>query len=367
MGQEREHGRIGVDRPGPVRPGEALDETALRRWLAEALGTSPAALSIEQFPGGHSNLTYAVTVGARSFVLRRPPFGATVATAHDMGREYQNLSRLPDVYPKAPRAIAYCDDPAVLGAPFDLMERREGVIVRGPRWPEGLGGDAEKARAVTLALVDGLVELHGVDPKAAGLASLGRPAGYLRRQVEGWTRRYLAARTDTIPDVEAVGRWLADHLPAPGDATLIHNDYKLDNVLLDPDAPSRIRAVLDWEMATLGDPRMDLGTTLGYWVEASDPEAVRALPLSATASPGCLTRTEVVERYAQRSGRAIEDPVFYFAYGLFKICGIAQQIYRRYVDGHTKDPRFQGMIGAVQVLSALARRAIDTGRISALG
>jgi aminoglycoside phosphotransferase (APT) family kinase protein len=354
-----------LDATHPVRPGEELDATALGAWLAAHLpagGDEAAPLFIEQFPGGHSNLTYLVKTGGRELVLRRPPFGSKVKTAHDMGREYRVLSRLWAVFPEAPRALVHCDDAAVIGAPFYIMERVRGVILRHQKAPAGVDLTPETMRRISEAAVDGLARLHAVDVDAAGLGDLGRPAGYVERQVTGWTERWRGARTDDVPDVDRAASWLAAHLPAETGATLLHNDYKYDNLVLATDLGS-IAAVLDWEMATLGDPLMDLGTSLGYWMDPDDEPGLRSLPAGPTTLPGNLRRTEVVEHYAAASGRDVSGILFYYVFGLLKIAVIAQQIYYRYKQGLTKDERFAGMIGAVRLLGGAAARAIERGRI----
>jgi aminoglycoside phosphotransferase (APT) family kinase protein len=324
-------------------------------------------LQIEQFPKGHSNLTYAVRLGTTDLVLRRPPFGAAIKTAHDMSREYRVLSALANVYPLAPRPLLYCDDEAVIGAPFFLMDRRHGVILRGSRPPATEALTRSVMAELSGRLIDNLAELHSVDAHEAGLDDLGRPEGYVRRQIEGWTERYRRAKTDEIPAVERAAEWLASFIPSDAKPAIIHNDYKYDNLVLDPADPTRIVAVLDWEMATYGDPLMDLGTTLGYWIDPTDPEPTRMLPLGPTLLEGNLTRIELVERYQQRSGRDVGNVLFYYVYGLLKIAVIAQQIYKRFKDGHTSDPRFAAMLMGVQILSAQAKRAIDRGRIDDLG
>jgi aminoglycoside phosphotransferase (APT) family kinase protein len=353
----------------PVRPGEELPVEPLAAWLREHLGDGDGPLEVEQFPGGHSNLTYLLRWGGRELVLRRPPVGSKVKTAHDMGREVLVLSRLPDVYPKAPRALAACDDLAVLGAPFYVMERVRGIILRSHSAPPGVDLSPERMRAASEAAVDGLADLHAVDYRAAGLEGLGRPAGYAARQIAGWTGRWADAKTDPVPDVDRAAEWLLEH-PVPelpeGGAALLHGDYKYDNLVLDPEDPSRIVAVLDWEMATLGDPLMDLGTSLGYWVDPDDPPAMRQLPAGPTTLPGNLSRAEVVERYASRSGRDVGDVLFYYVYGLVKIAAIAQQIYFRYQQGLTRDPRFAGLLDAVRVFGRAAAQAIAKGRIDRL-
>ncbi len=354
-----------VDQPRAVREGEGLDTERLQAYLEEHLPEASGTLSVEQFPSGFSNLTYLIRLDEQEFVLRRPPFGTNVKGAHDMGREYTILAHLSPVYPKAPRPLVYCDDISVLGAPFYVMERVEGVILR-PVMPDGMIPPPERMARIAEAFVDTFAELHAVDFKAAGLGELGRPEGYVRRQVEGWTKRYRRARTDDVPEVERMAAWLNEHQPLESAAALIHNDYKYDNLVLDPADWSRVRAVLDWEMTTLGDPLMDLGSSLGYWVDPDDPPAMQQLRLSPTTLPGNPTRAELVERYAQASGRDVGDAVFYYVYGLFKLAVIVQQIYYRYKHGHTQDPRFARLIDAVRGCGYAAVQAIEKGRIDRL-
>jgi aminoglycoside phosphotransferase (APT) family kinase protein len=364
-----------ADRPAPVRAGEELPVDRLTAWLRANLVPPPpdAPLAVEQFPGGHSNLTYLLRWGddgESQMVLRRPPFGATIKTAHDMGREYRVLSRLQGAA-KAPRALAACADVAVIGAPFFLMQRVAGVILRRPRLPAGLDLAPDRLRLLSEALVDALVELHACDYAAAGLADLGSPAGYVARQVSGWTERWHRAKTDPQPDVDAAAAWLAGHLvrrtPAveARQAALLHNDFKYDNLVLT--APlDGIAAVLDWEMATLGDPLMDLGTSLAYWPDADDEEALRRLPVGPTALPGSLSRAAVVERYARGSGRDVAEILFYYVFGLFKVAVIAQQIYHRYRSGLTRDERFAALGDGVRLLGRTASQAIARRRIDRL-
>ncbi len=359
-----------TDRPAAVRAGEELDVERLAAYLGARLPDFSGPLTVEQFPRGFSNLTYLLRCGDRQLVLRRPPLGAAIATAHDMGREHRILSRLVEVYPRVPRPLLYCDDPEVIGgtaggAPFYVMERLEGVILRSRMPPEMTPGP-ERMANIADAFVTTFAELHAVDFEAAGLGDLGRPEGYVRRQIEGWAKRYRNARTDDIPEMERAAAWLADELPAESGASLIHNDFKYDNLVLDPVDGSRVIAVLDWEMATLGDPLMDLGTTLGYWVEAGDPPELLSLDLNPTTLPGNPTRLELVERYAAASGRDVGPVVFYYVYGLFKIAVIVQQIYARYLKGDTRDQRFAGLIHAVRACARVATQAIDRRRIDGL-
>jgi aminoglycoside phosphotransferase (APT) family kinase protein len=356
-----------IDSARAVRPGEEIDTATVAAWLKGRLLGIERPATVEQFPGGHSNLTYLLRFGDSELVLRRPPFGSQVKTAHDMGREYRVLSRLHAVYPKAPRALLHCDDPAVIGAPFYLMERVRGVILRQPKAPAGIDLPPERMRAISEAAVDGLADLHAVDWRAAGLEDLGHPEGYVARQVEGWSSRWQKSRTDDVPDLDRAAAWLAANLPIESGAALIHNDYKYDNLVLDPQNLDRIVAVLDWEMATLGDPLMDLGTSLGYWMDPDDAPELRLLPAGPTTLPGNLSRGEVVERYAARSGRDVSGVLFYYVYGLFKIATIAQQIYFRYRQGLTHDDRFANLIGAVRIIGHTASRAMETRRIDRLG
>jgi aminoglycoside phosphotransferase (APT) family kinase protein len=357
---------VGIDRAAPVRAGEELDEVALRELLARHGLLRDGALVVEQFPRGFSNLTYLVRSGDAEYVLRRPPFGVGRGSAHDMVREARILAALGSVYDKVPRVLAVSEDATLLGAPCYLMERARGVILRD-RVPDGLSLNTKGLRRLSTAAVDTLAEIHAVDHHGAGLASLGNPAGYVERQIGGWTSRYEAARTGAQPDVERLAAWLAEHRPPERGAALIHNDFKHDNLVLAADDPTRVTAVLDWEMATVGDPLMDLGTTLAYWIDADDPPAIRALGIGITALPGNLTRSEVTARYATVAGRDVSDVVFYYAYGLFKVAVIAQQIYARYAKGLTTDPRFAALDRVVAALGWAGTRAVELGRIDRLG
>jgi len=354
------------DKAGAVRSGEELNRSALEQWLVQQPGISLSGpLTVEQFKKGYSNLTYLLRSGASSWVLRRPPFGSSVKTAHDMTREFRVLSALRPVYPKAPKVLAYCEDPVVLGAPFYVMEKVEGVILR-PNMPDAMHPSPVTMHNIANALVDSLAELHAVDTAAANLAEFGRPDGYVQRQVEGWIKRYQAAKTAELPDMDRAAGWLVGHLPESSGSVLIHNDFKYDNLVLHPEDWTQVLAVLDWEMATLGDPLMDLGTALGYWVHPGDPPAMRMMALSPTVLPGNPSRTEVVERYAQVTGRHPGNGVFYYVYGLYKIAVIVQQIYARYQRGLTSDERFASLGFVVQSCAASAELAIDKGRIDQL-
>lgn len=346
----------------PVRPDEALDETALAAYLRGRLPGADAPLTLRQFPGGHSNLTYLLRFGEQEYVLRRPPLGPVAPTAHDMTREHRVLSALWRVFRPAPRPYLLCEDPGVIGAPFYVMERRHGVVIR-TQLPPRIAGDPGRRRRVSEAVVETLVALHAVDWEAAGLAGLGRPAGFVERQVRGWAERYERAKTRDIAAIRDLARWLAERIPPAPPPTLLHNDYKLDNLMLDPDDPGRVVAVLDWEMATLGDPLVDLGLLLCYWADGTDPPARRQSVSQVTAGPGFLSRAELLARYAAETGRDVARIAFYETFALYKVAVVVQQIYFRYERGQTKDPRFSGFEDRV---AGLAEAALDVAERSGL-
>jgi aminoglycoside phosphotransferase (APT) family kinase protein len=351
-----------LDQPTTPRPGEELDSAKLQTYLNQHLPGYSGDLTIQQFPGGHSNLTYMLRLGQRDLVLRRPPFGARIKSAHDMGREPRILSHLVEVYRRVPRPLLYCQDESILGAPFYVMHRINGVILRSQP-PKDIDLSPEVMRRLSTAFIDNLAAIHAVDYQAAGLADLGKPAGYVQRQITGWTKRYQHAQTDHIPAIDKTAAWLAANIPPETAPALIHNDYKYDNLILDPKDLANILAVLDWEMATIGDPLMDLGTTLAYWVEAADPPELQALAFGPTTLPGNLTRAELAHRYTEISGLDLPDMLFYYVYALFKLAVIVQQIYARYKSGHSQDARFASMIDIVAVMGRTAQRALDLGRI----
>ena len=357
-----------LDPTRPVRAGEELDAAALRQVFDRRAPELTGPVVVEQFPKGHSNLTYLLKVGGTELVLRRPPRGAKqIKAGHDMRREYTVLHRLRTVWPKVPRTLFLVpENESPLGAEFYVMERVQGLILRGTKLPPGVELDTAGMRAVSETVVDTLVELHAVDPAAAGLAEFGRPQGYVQRQVSGWTERYGRARTDDLPDMERLAAWLASNVPPDQPGAIIHNDFKYDNVVLDPERLTQVRAVLDWEMATLGDPISDLGMALAYWFEPGESEMVGPAAFGPTALPGNLTREEIVQRYSARSGRRVDDVVFYYVLGLFKVGVIAQQIYFRYHQGLTQDERFAGLGMAVALLAQVAVRAVERNRISNL-
>ena len=353
-----------IDQPTTVRTGEELNLGGLADYLTQHLANAKGPLVVEQFPSGYSNLTYLLRLGEQELVLRRPPFGANIKSAHDMGREYKVLTGLRRVYTKVPRPLLYCEDEAVIGAPFYVMERVRGMVLRAQP-PRGVVLTPAVMTRLSEQAIDTLAELHSLDVVAAGLTDLGRPQGYTERQISGWTRRYRTAQTDEVPALEQIMPWLEQHLPGDSGAALIHNDYKYDNLILDAADLTKVIAVLDWEMCTLGDPLMDLGTTLGYWIEANDPPALIGM-FGLTALPGNLTRQQVLERYMAASGREVKQPLFYYVYGLFKIAVIIQQIYARYRQGHTNDERFARLDQVVRDCGQLAVLALEKDRICGL-
>jgi len=352
-----------TDKATALRDGEGFDAQKVEAFLKKAMPGLRGPMGVHQFPSGYSNLTYLITMGDRELVLRRPPFGRKAKTAHDMGREYRILRALHPVFPYCPEPLVYTEDMSIIGSPFYVMERLGGVILRRDL-PRGLSFTPEQVREICERLLDVHVELHAVDFKAIGLENFGKPEGYVRRQVVGWSDRYRAARTDDAPDCEAVMAWILEKMPEDTDKpAIIHNDYKFDNLVLDEQDPMRIIGVLDWEMATVGDPLMDLGNSLAYWVQRDDPPEVEAIRVIPTNMEGALTRQEMVRRYAEKSGRSTENFDFYYCFGLFRLAVIAQQIYYRYYHGQTKDERFKTLIFAVTVLEQVARRVMERSEL----
>jgi len=335
-----------------VRKGEELDAAKLEPYLRANLSGIRGEFSVRQFGGGHANLTYLVRFGEREFVLRRPPHGPVAMGAHDMKREYKVLSVLYRSYPLAPRAFLLCTDPAVLGVDFVVMERRKGIVVRR-KLPEELETNERFQSRLGDSFVDILADLHRVDYAACGLSDLGKPEGYLERQVEGWIKRWNAAETDDRPDAGELIAWLVAHRPHQTGAVLIHNDFKLDNSMLDADDLTRFVAVLDWDMSTLGDPLSDLGNVLVLWAEPGDPPALLQ-SMMPTTGPGFPRRRDIVERYARQTGRDVSHVGWYRAFNVFRYAVIDQQIYVRYRRGQTSDPRFKN-IGPV------VKQLIETG------
>ena len=335
-----------------VRPDERFDVSRLQRYLQDRLRGADSEMTVKQFSGGKANLTYLLTFGeSLEYVLRRPPLGSYAPSAHDMGRENRVLSVLPKAFPFAPRIYHYCEDEAVIGAPFLIMERCRGLVVRDTM-PERFSHDRDAPQRMSRALVDTLAAFHAVDYAALGLSELGRPAGFIQRQVEGWWRRWGAAALDDDPRVSEIYHWLADHLPESSYHSLVHNDYKLDNTMFDADDPARVVAILDWDMCTLGDPLSDVGTLLTYWTQPGDSAAVRAIGTMPVGDFNFYSRQQILQRYAQQSGRDLSNMPFYHVLGIFRLLVILQQIYIRYVRGYTQDERFARLNVSVDALTA---------------
>lgn len=346
-----------------IRLGEELDLYRLNKFLQEEWPAFGEILEVLQFPGGFSNLTYLLSTKDKQYVLRRPPFGANIKSAHDMSREFDVLNLLYQTYKKIPAPLFYYDHDDVIGAPFYIMERVKGIILRD-KPPENITLTPDWMELISRASVVNLVELHQLDIHNTGLVDLGKPEGYVQRQVEGWINRYHNARTDRIKSIEKIIKWIPENMPDSYQASFIHNDYKYDNIVLNPDKMDEIIAVLDWEMATVGDPLMDLGTTLAYWAEPGDNDLLK--PFNLTWLPGNLNRESVVDLYLSERKPATADILFYYVFGCFKVAGIVQQIYTRYKKGHTNDPRFKNLIHVVKAMAENGERAIDLKRISHL-
>jgi aminoglycoside phosphotransferase (APT) family kinase protein len=324
-----------------VRSGEELNRAALSDYLSKNLPEGAASIQVEQFPNGHSNLVYLVRTDRREYVLRRPPLGPVAPKAHDMAREYRVLDAVHPYFPEAPQVVLLCEDPSVIGSAFFLMERRHGMVIRDSI-PRELAAIPDYPRQVSEAFIDCLVRLHSIDVSQPGLSSLGKPEGFVERQVRGWAERWNRSKTEELPEMDRIVRWLNDRLPPSVVTTLVHNDYKLDNVMLRPSG-DRVEAVLDWEMTTIGDPLADLGLTMCYWTWASvaaedDPHP--ATP-GLTSQPGWFTRDQFLQRYAERTGRDLSHIRYHEVLGLFKLAVILQQIYYRFHQGQTQDERFR--------------------------
>jgi aminoglycoside phosphotransferase (APT) family kinase protein len=349
-----------------VREEDAFDVEAMDRWLHEhADGVPDGPPDVRQFPGGASNLTYLLSYPSRDLILRRPPSGVKAKSAHDMSREYTIQSKLAPVFSYVPEMLAFCEDPEVIGSDFYVMGRLDGTILRRDL-PEAMTLSADEARTLCTDFLDVLVELHSVDPSEAGLDDMGRGAGYTARQVGGWSDRFRKARTDNVGDYERVMGWLDEHQPEEDVRTcVIHNDFRLDNVVLSPTSgdagPLRVAGVLDWEMATLGDPLMDLSGAMAYWIQDDDDEAYRELRRQPSHLPGMLSRSEMVDYYASRMGLSVtpEQWRFYEVFGLFRLAAIAQQIYYRYHHGQTTNEAYARFLPMVQLLDARCNRLVD--------
>jgi len=339
----------------PIRVEEQFDEDLVGEYLRAVFPDLAKVPQLEfaQFQGGHANLTYVVRSDELELVLRRPPLGEVAPGSHDMAREHRVLSVLHEAYPLAPRALHLCEDPSVMGKPFFVMERRVGTVIRG-HWPETLPDDDDVRGAAAESFVDAVAALHGVDYAGLGLAGLGRADGFVRRQVAGWTDRWSRARSDDVPDMERLAAALADATPAPQRASLLHNDFKLDNTMVGDDG--RLVAVFDWDMSTVGDPLVDLGTTLAYW--EGPAEAAVVTPPDHEVLGGVLGVDEIVTAYEHQTGLDCSDIAWYRALASFRIAVILQQIYVRYVRRQTNDERFAALGAVVPPIAAQGLRLL---------
>ena len=329
-----------TDTAGEVREGEALDLARLDPWLKQQLPGLAGTPTVTQYAGGASNWTYRLQYDTHDLILRRPPAGTKAKSAHDMGREFRIQQALKPLFPLVPKMLAHCEDESLIGAEFYVMQRLDGIIPR-KNLPRGLEMTAAQVRTLCTNMLDTLVALHRVDADAAGLAQLGKGDGYVRRQVEGWTGRYAKARTWNVPRGTRISAWLQANIPADRRNCVVHNDFRFDNLVLDAQDPTRIIGVLDWELATIGDPLMDLGNTIAYWVQADDDPIMRRLRRQPTHLPGMLTRREVVDHYCAQMGITASNWTFYEVQGLFRVSAIAQQIYYRYHHKQTSNPAFR--------------------------
>ena len=343
----------------PVNEHDRLEPDTLQKYLQPVLGLTGSRFQVRRFPAGFSNLTYLITTEEKKFVLRRPPFGVKARSAHDMGREYKVLSSLKPLFPLCPTPLHYCEDESIIGSPFFVMEHLDGLILR----QDASSTDPDMFRVQATEMMRVLATLHRLDPNHPEISIRGTPDGSVDRQIRGWSERFRASRTEDVPDFETVMAWISDHRP-PATATLpavIHNDYKPDNIVFDPRDPGRIIGVLDWEMATLGDACMDLGNSLAYWVEKSDPPDKQIFRTMPTDLPGAPTRREMLAIWEENTGHKIDNFSWYYLFGVFRLAVISQQIYFRFSKGQANDPRFSMMSHAVKAMERVCRNIMETG------
>ncbi len=350
-----------IDNPTKIRKGEGLDNKILNNYLSNFLDIDKSNFELLQFPSGFSNLTYLIKSNNKEYILRKPPVGAKIKSGHDMSREFNVLSALDKDYKKSPSPIHYCNDINIIGSDFYIMERIRGTVLRSNNYKKILT-DKAKYKFIASEFVDTLVELHKLNINKIGLAEFGRPEGYSSRQVQGWTKRYENSKTSDISEINSVIKWLHENITESKYVSLIHNDFKYDNLVLDPNNLS-VKSVLDWEMCTTGDPFMDLGTSLAYWINKDDPDYMREINLNITSNKNNPRRGEIVEMYSNRFGVQIENIIFYFVFGLFKIAVIVQQIYFRYKNGLTKDIRFKHLDLVVLSYARMAKISIEKQKI----
>ncbi len=345
-----------------VRAGEALDMSVVDPLLKAAISGLSGEAKVTQYPSGASNLTYAVDYPDRKLVLRRPPFGKIPKGGHDMFREYRIMRDLQPVFPAVPPVVYYTDDESHIGKEFYVMDRVDGHILH--KIPEAWNWGEAENRALCEEFFSKLCDLHTLDVEAAGLSDFGRPEGYVERQIKGWNRRWNKVLTDDVPHFEDIQEWLETNMPKDsGKVGVLHGDYRIDNCILQPDDPTKISAIIDWEISALGDPLMDLGNTLAYWIQADDPPHMQMTVRQPSNNPGMMTRQEILKFYADKTGYDVSDMAYYYVYGIWRLCVIIQQIYSRYVSGSTQDERFKSYGQMVIALAETAREKIKTGEV----
>lgn len=349
-----------IDKAIEIRKGEELNKQKLLVYLQENLSDFSNNIEIKQFPSGFSNLTYLIKNNNQEFVLRKPPIGVNIKSAHDMSREFKVLSLLSPIYTKIPKPIIFCNDETIVGSPFYLMERVKGIILRN-KIPDGLNLTESHFKKLSIQTIENLVDLHNLELEKSKLITLGKPDGYVKRQVEGWTKRYLKAVTDEIPSMNLAMEWMKNNMPSTHKVSFIHNDYKYDNLVLDENT-LEIKAILDWEMSTVGDPLMDVGTSLSYWIEKGEKSGLEQF--NTTWMDGNLTRQQFIEKYATLRNLNIDNILFYYVFGCFKLGVIMQQIYARYKKGITKDKRFAQLIYLIKACGKNVENAIKYNRIN---
>lgn len=346
-----------IDVGGKIRPGEQLDIAAVDRWLKAQGLKLEGEVTVTQYTGGMSNWTYRLRYNNADLILRRPPQGHKINLAHNIVREYQIQKNLSAYYPVVPEMVALCEDESIIGCNFYVMKRIKGIILRRKLPPE-LNFSQSQVRQLCLNMIDRMIQLHQVPYQGTALENFGDPQDYCLRQLDAWNKRYDKARTLNVPSFKYVQKWLRDHLPQDSNICLIHNDWRFDNLVLDPHQPTEITGVLDWEMATLGDPLMELGNALAYWVEATDNMIFKSTRRQPTHMPGMLTRKQVVEYYMQKTGLTTENWAFYEVFGLFRLAVVTQQIYYRYFHKQTRNPALKNFWMVVQALHVRALKLI---------
>ncbi|NMH59396.1 phosphotransferase family protein [Alteromonas ponticola] len=346
-----------IDKAGAVRQGEELDVAAVDTWLKQHIDALEGKPAVTQYSGGASNWTYCLEYDNRALILRRAPAGTKAKGAHNMQREYTLQKALKPVYPYVPEMLAMCEDESVLGTDFYVMEKLVGIIPR-KHMPRGVALSPQRTTQWCKNVIDCLIQLHQVDIHQTGLNQLAKGEGYIERQIAGWSQRYQNAKTWNVPSAKFVMRWLENNMPANETICLTHNDFRFDNLVLDPDDYTRVTGVLDWELATLGDPLMDLGNSLAYWVQADDDFLAQSTRRQPTHLPGMLTRKEVVDYYLSKNQIDCDDFTFYEVYGLFRLAAIVQQIYYRYHHGQTGNPAFKRFWIFVHYLLWRSKKAI---------